>query len=92
MGLIFGLIYARLDWTNEAQVIKNGFAVILSMVINMLLAFIMCIAPIMALIIGKTGLTYIILAAEILVIAGLCAGAYAIITHYGVRKYESLNG
>ena len=92
VGLIFGLIYARLDWTNEAQVIKNGFAVILSMVINMLLAFIMCIAPIIALIIGKTGLTYIILAAEILVIAGLCAGAYDIITHYGVRKYESLNG
>ena len=92
VGLIFGLIYARLDWTNEAQVIKNGLAVILSMVINMLLAFIMCVAPIVALIIGKTSVTYTILAVEIVVIAGLCAGAYAIITHYGVRKYESLNG
>lgn len=92
VGLIFGLIYARLDWTNEAQVVKNGLAVILSMVVNMALAFIMCIAPIVALIIGKTVVTYTILSIEILVIAGLCCGAYAIITHYGVRKYESLNG
>lgn len=92
VGLIFGLIYARLDWTNEAQVIKNGLAVILSMVVNMLLAFLMCIAPFIAVIIGKTVVTYSILGIEIVAMAGLCAGAYAIITHYGVRKYESLNG
>ncbi|MBO4927958.1 MAG: hypothetical protein J5379_06890 [Clostridiales bacterium] len=92
IGLIFGLIYVRLDWTNEAQVIKNGFAIILTMIISFLLIGPFAAGSITALIIGDEAVTYGILGGEVLLLVGLCAGAYAIITHYGVRKYESLNG
>ncbi|MBR5937199.1 MAG: hypothetical protein IKZ90_02865 [Clostridiales bacterium] len=92
VGLIFGLIFARLDWTNEAEVIKKGMAIILTMVINMILAILSGIGLIIAVIITRDAVTYGVFAGEIVLIAGLCAGAYAIITHYGVRKYETLNG
>ena len=92
VGMIFGLIYARLDWTNEAQVVKSGFAVVLTMVISMLLAIPFAIASIAGIIINQSMVIYLILVAEVIVMAGLCVGAYAIITHYGVRKYESLHG
>ena len=92
VGLIFGLIYARLDWTNEAQVVKSGFAVVLTMVICFLLAIPFTVASVAGIIIHQNTLMYLILGGEVILMAGLCAGAYAIITHYGVRKYESLNG
>ncbi|MBR5975379.1 MAG: hypothetical protein IK020_09370 [Clostridiales bacterium] len=92
VGLIFGLVFVRLDWTNEAQVIKSGMAIVLTMVVCFLLAFLF-VAPLVAsLIIGKDPVYYGILGGVIVILLGLCAGAYAIITHYGVRKYESLNG
>lgn len=92
VGLIFGLIYARLDWTNEAQVVKSGFGVVLTMVICFLLAIPFTVASVAGIIIHQNALMYLIMGGEALLMAGLCAGAYAIITHYGVRKYESLHG
>ena len=86
------MIYARLDWTNEAQVVKSGFAVVLTMVICFLLAIPFTVASVAGIIIHQNTLMYLILGGEVILMAGLCAGAYAIITHYGVRKYESLNG
>ena len=92
VGLIFGLVFVRLDWTNEAQVIKSGFAIVLTMIVNMVFAILFCIGLVVSLIIGRDPVYFGILGGEIALLLGLCAGAYAIITHYGVRKYESLNG
>ncbi|MBP5492486.1 MAG: hypothetical protein J6Y08_06555 [Clostridiales bacterium] len=92
IGLIFGLIFAKLDWTNEAQVIKSGFAVVMSMLVNLGLALLVAGLMVGGLLIGKVELTYAFLGGTIILLAGLSVGAYAIITHYGVRKYESLNG
>ena len=92
VGLIFGLIFVRLDWTNEAQVIKSGMALVLTMVVNMIFALLFGIGLIISVIIGKDPVYFAVLGGEIVLLLGLCAGAYAIITHYGVRKYESLNG
>ena len=92
IGLIFGLVFVNIDWTNEAQVIKKGFAVTLTMILNFVFAFIFAAGLIVSLIIGSSMGYAVLLGSEILLLTGLCIGAYAIITHYGVRKYESLNG
>ncbi|MBO4495117.1 MAG: hypothetical protein J5752_04605 [Clostridiales bacterium] len=93
VGMIFGLVFAKLDWKNEAQVIKSGFGVTITMVVNMVLGFITAALAVIALVLKDHGMIpYGILLGELVLIAGLCVGAYAIITHYGVRKYESLNG
>ncbi len=93
IGLIFGLIFVKLDWKNEAQVIKSGFAMTLTIFSCMGLGLITSAFCVFAIILREqqmlaTGL----LLGEIVVLVGLSIGAYAIITHYGVRKYESLNG
>ncbi len=92
IGLIFGLIFVRLDWTNEAQVIKSGMALILTMIINFFLALLLSIGLGVGILIGGNVAIFGAFAGEIILVGGLCLGAYAIITHYGVRKYESLNG
>ena len=92
VGLIFGLVFVKLDWTNEAQVIKSGFAIVVTMLVNFLLVGPFTAGSIVALVIRETPVTYGILGGEVALLIGLCAGAYAIITHYGVKKYESLNG
>lgn len=92
VGLIFGLIYVRLDWTNEAQVIKSGFAIFLTMVVNSVLGLILAAPLGISAIVGNSAVCYGLLGGEIIVLMLLCWGSYAIITHYGVRKYESLNG
>lgn len=92
VGLIFGLVFVRLDWTNEAQVIKKGFAVTLTMLVNFGFALLFAVGLVVALIIGSTSGYAVFLGGEIALLIGLCAGGYAIITHYGVEKYESLNG
>ena len=92
IGLIFGLVFVNIDWTNEAQVIKRGFAVTLTMILNFVFAFIFAAGLVVSLIIGSSMGYAVLLGSEILLLTGLCIGAYAIITHYGVRKYESLNG
>jgi hypothetical protein len=86
------LIYARLDWTNEAQVIKSGFAIVLTMIVNFVLGLIVTVPLGISFIIGKEAICYMILGATIMLLMILCWSAYAIITHYGVRKYDSLNG
>ena len=92
VGLIYGLVFVRLDWTNEAQVIKNGFAIILTMVTSAIIGILSAIGLAVGLVIGTDPVLYSVLGGEIVIIGGLCFGAYAIITHYGVKKYESLNG
>lgn len=92
IGLIFGLVFVRLDWTNEAQVIKGGMALIITMIINFVLALIAACGLGVGILIGGDIAVFGAFAGEIAVVAGLCIGAYAIITHYGVKKYESLNG
>ena len=92
VGLIYGLVFVRLDWTNEAQVIKNGFAIILTMVTSAIIGILSAIGLAVGLVIGTDPVLYGVLGGEIVIIGGLCFGAYAIITHYGVKKYESLNG
>ncbi|MBR2751684.1 MAG: hypothetical protein IKD90_11205 [Clostridiales bacterium] len=93
VGMIFGLVFAKLDWKNEAQVIKSGFGVTLSMIVNMLIGLITGAFLIVALFLKDTAMiSYGIVLGEIVFLLGLSVGAYAIITHYGVRKYESLNG
>ena len=92
VGLIFGLIYVRLDWTNEAQVIKSGLAVVLTMVVNSILALILAAPLGISILVGNNVVCYSLLGGEIIALLLLCWGSYAIITHYGVRKYESLNG
>ncbi len=92
VGLIFGLIFAKLDWKNEAQVIKSGWGVTMSMLVNVVMTLALSLPAIVGLFLGNDTIQRSILIGTIAVILGLCAGAYAIITHYGVRKYESLNG
>ncbi len=92
VGLIFGLVFVRLDWTNEAQVIKSGMALIITMIVNFILALFLSIGLFIAIVIGGNAVIFGAFAGEIILIGGLCIGAYAIITHYGVKKYESLNG
>ena len=92
VGLIFGLIYVRLDWTNEAQVIKSGFAIVLTMIVNAVLALIVATPLGISFLVGKESICYLILGATIMLLMLLCWGSYAIISHYGVRKYDSLNG
>lgn len=92
MGMVFGLVYARLDWKNEAQVVKSGMAMFLTLVVNVVLAMVGTVVAIIALLVGNDILTYVLFGVLILFFGGLSIGAYAIITHYGVRKYESLNG
>ena len=67
-------------------------ALVLTMVVNMILALVFGIGLVVSVIIGKDPVYFAVLGGEIVLLLGLCAGAYAIITHYGVRKYESLNG
>jgi len=93
VGMIFGLIFAKLDWKNEAQVIKSGFAITLSLFVNMLLGLLTAACSVAAIIFKSyTTVALSCLLGELVFILGLSIGAYAIITHYGVRKYESLNG
>ncbi|MBP5417523.1 MAG: hypothetical protein J6Y58_08365 [Clostridiales bacterium] len=92
VGLIFGLVFVRLDWTNEAQVIKSGMGLVITMIVNFFLALFLSIGLFVAIIIGGNTAIFGAFAGEIILVGGLCAGAYAIITHYGVKKYESLNG
>ena len=92
VGLIFGLIFAKLDWKNEAQVIKSGWGVTMGMLTNCGIGLVTAIPLVVALLIGNTTITISIFVGLLALILGLCVGAYAIITHYGVRKYESLNG
>lgn len=92
IGLIFGLIYVRLDWTNDAQVVKSGIGIFFTLIVNFVLAIIALIVLIFTALTGHAWITYALCGAFFVVNAGLCVGAYAIITHYGVRKYESLNG
>lgn len=93
IGMLFGLIFAKLDWKNEAQVIKSGWAITMTMLVCAILAFILATPLVAAVIFSKNiALASGCLGGTLILILGLCVGAYAIITHYGVRKYESLNG
>ena len=92
IGLIFGLVYVRLDWTNDAQVVKSGMGMFFTLVVNFLLSLPALVVAIIAILAGHDWITYALCAGVIVFYAGLCVGAYAIITHYGVRKFESLNG
>lgn len=91
-GLLFGLIYVRLDWTNEAQVVKSGMAMFLTLVVNFVLTIPSIVMVVLAIISGSSTFICLLIAGLTAIYAGLGVGAYAIITHYGVRKFESLNG
>ncbi|HBY33087.1 MAG TPA: hypothetical protein DEG74_04925 [Clostridiales bacterium] len=62
------------------------------MIINFFLALLLSIGLGVGILIGGNVAIFGVFAGEIILVGGLCIGAYAIITHYGVKKYESLNG
>ena len=88
MGLLWGLRFPNLNWTNEAQVVKQGLAVLVSMSCNLILAAI----PALTVYFGRA---YIPVSVLLLIWTVLFAvGAAAVkrvIDTWGTKTFEALS-
>ena len=92
-GMIMGLLFVRLDWTNEAQVVKQGMAMGISMLIGGFIdAFVITILLVTAVMKLSDSAIYIALSVclgFVLLLAGI---GIVIVENYGVRRFNSLRG
>lgn len=88
MGLLWGLRFPNLNWTNEAQVVKQGLAVLVSMACNLILAVI----PALTVYFGRA---YVPVSVLLLVWTAIFAGGAAavkrVIDTWGTKTFEAIS-
>ncbi len=85
LDLMFGILFARLDWTTEVQPIKQGTATMLAMLGNMTVAAL----PFLLVVFLKPGAT-LACAADALFLATGTALTVLWLSKWGVRRFEAL--
>lgn len=88
LGLCYNLKYYKLDWANEAQVVKRGFPVFLSMIGNYLLIALQ-IAPYLQWMMDVVEPEIYMLGLFAVMVA-VCTVLYFVIAGWGSRRYERL--
>ena len=84
-GMIFGLLWARLDWLSESFPIKQGMAPLATMFASMVIPMVLGACLMI------TGLNTVIFLGLCIVVLGLaCAGLYRVMTTWGVTKWNNL--
>lgn len=87
LGLIFNLLFPKLEWKNEAMVVKNSTSAILSLLTAMLIAVLLIYVGYNILVVS----TVTIAAASVLAI--LCVflfAFYMILKTFGTKKFDNL--
>ena len=90
LGMLVGLFYPKLNWTNEAEVVKRSMAVMVQMFGSMavlgigIAAYFLFAAEHI-----QMDTYYMISTAALFVLAAIL---YYVIMHFGARKYEKLGG
>ena len=85
IGMVFGLLWARLDWISEAYPVKQGFAAGGSMLVSM--AVPMALAGCF-LVTGLKPMVFLVLCVALL--SAACFGLYRLMVTWGVTKWNSL--
>ena len=84
-GMLFGLLWARLDWISENFPVKQGMPVLATMLSSMAVPMILgaCL-----MITGLNAVIFLGLCTVVLVLT--CAGLYRLMTTWGVTKWNNL--
>lgn len=88
IGLILNLMTPRFDWINEAGPCKQSAAVFLTIFGSYLVMLLFAAVFAALLFAGVPGTACLALVAA--AVLALSAGAHALLTHWGARKFESL--
>ena len=84
-GMLFGLLWARLDWISENFPVKQGMPVLATMLSSM------AVPMILGACLMITGLNAVIFLGLCVVVLGLaCLGLYRVMTTWGVTKWNNL--
>ena len=84
-GMLFGLLWAHLDWISENYPVKQGMPVLASMLSSM------AIPMILGACLMITGLNTVVFLGLCIAVLGLvCAGLYRVMTTWGVKKWNNL--
>ena len=90
LGMLVGLFYPKLNWTNEAEVVKRSMAIMIQMFGSMaVLGIGIAVYFLFAAEHIQMDTYYMISTAALFVLAAIL---YYVIMHFGARKYEKLGG
>ncbi len=88
IGLYINLVYPRLDWNNETQVVKQGMSVMIAMVIGMVFG-----AGLIALSIYLLRFGFILMFSGVIILLLILLGiSVLIISKDGIKRYRNIKG